>query len=59
MFRMEGRQDFAGRNYTEEFSQVQNYVRGVRMKTPSRPYPSSLDLKESKKRSTRLNDHHV
>jgi len=31
---MEGRRDFAGRNPTEEFSQVENYVRGVRMKIP-------------------------
>jgi len=58
MFRMEGRRDFAGRNHTEEFSQVENYVRGVCTKIPSTlPLISRLLLKKAKKSVTRLESH--
>ena len=64
MFRVEGRRDFAGRNHTEEFSQVENYVRGVRTKIPSTlPLISGLLLKKKKKkggggkRAARLKSH--
>jgi hypothetical protein len=51
MFRMEGRRDFAGRNHIEEFSQVENYVRGVRTKIPSTlPLISRLLLMKEKKK---------
>jgi hypothetical protein len=49
MFRMEGRRDFADRNHTDEFSQVENYVRGVRTKIPSTlPLISRLQLNAKK-----------
>jgi hypothetical protein len=58
MFRMEGRRDFAVRNHTEEFSQVENYVCGGRTKKPSTlPLMSRLLLMKAKKKVTRLKSH--
>jgi hypothetical protein len=43
MFRLEGRRDFARRNHAEEFSQVGNYVCGMRTKILS-TFPLSSRL---------------
>jgi len=58
MFLLEGRRDFAGRNHTEVFSQVESYVRGVRTKIPSTlPLISRLLLKKAKKEWLDLKSH--